>query len=238
MIHSGWVPKPVIRGLSHKIFILDFFGSPKLRGGLDVPPNRILTAFGSPWNTFLGYYLDNKDSELRRNNDPKDLPVRREQGIIWGKDRNHFEGKENMLAAVASKVPLIATTGQVFRHPNIQWLGHQNKQGWSDLLFNSKFLLGLGNPLLGPSAIDAIAHGCVYINPIYTQPMRDGQFRSQHPFAQEKIGMPYVCSFHEDSQDELLQCVSHALSSNLKPFIPSEFSWDNYLARVEKIFLS
>lgn len=58
----GWVPKANIRGYDHKIFIMDFFGSPKLRGsGLNISPKRVLTAFGSPWNTFLGYYIRNAD---------------------------------------------------------------------------------------------------------------------------------------------------------------------------------
>lgn len=56
---KGWVPKKVIRGLDDKIFILDFFGSEGLRGNeLKIPKSRILTAYGSPWNTFLGYFID------------------------------------------------------------------------------------------------------------------------------------------------------------------------------------
>eukprot|EP01035_Chromulina_nebulosa_P019997 gene19997-25969_t len=39
------------------------------------------------------------------------------------------------------------------------FLGHQNTDEWFNLLSKSKFLLGLGNPLLGPSAIDAISLG-------------------------------------------------------------------------------
>jgi len=52
---SGWVPKPNIRGLESKVYILDFFGSPKLKGNsFNIRPDHILTAFGSPWNAFLG----------------------------------------------------------------------------------------------------------------------------------------------------------------------------------------
>ena len=31
-------------------------------------------------------------------------------------------------------------------------------------------IVGMGDPLLGPSAIDAIAMGCMFINPLYTKP--------------------------------------------------------------------
>lgn len=41
--------------------------------------------------------------------------------------------------------------------------------------------LGLGNPLVGPSAVDAVVAGCVYINPTYKRPTKD-VYWSQHPF--------------------------------------------------------
>ena len=34
-------------------------------------------------------------------------------------------------------------------------------------------MLGLGNPLVGPSAVDAVVAGCVYIDPTYDAPVKD-----------------------------------------------------------------
>ena len=45
-----------------------------------------------------------------------------------------------------------------------------------------------GHPLLGPSVIEAIYSGCVYINPIYSPSPLLGRFASQHPYAADKIG--------------------------------------------------
>lgn len=163
------------------------------------------------------------------------------QGVIWGKDIKHFEGHHDLIRHVSSMAPLIATISPIHAdsrlYGNVQWLGHQSMQQWSTLLAQSKFLLGLGNPLIGPSAIDAIAHGCMYINPIYSSPVRD-VFHSQHPYAQDKIGEPYVCSYHIDNQMELSKCVEKAMTIDLKSFIPKDFTKEAYFQRVEDIFLN
>jgi hypothetical protein len=231
-LFAGWVPKKVIAGRDSKIYILDFFGSQKMRGsGLNIHPSRMLTAFGSPWNSFLGFYI--KDADVKRDV----APVKKlQRGIIWGKDPKHFEGKEGALRRVAAKCELVSTsTRQIFQHENVRWQGHKSKEEWHQLLASSKFLLGLGDPLLGPSAIDAIANGCVYINPIYRSPVRD-VFESQHPYADKKIGHPHVCSYHVGNDDELLKCVDFALNTELSPYLPPDFLWPNYLERVKTLF--
>jgi hypothetical protein len=79
-LYIGWVPKHHLVGLDNKIFILDFFGSKKLRGsGLTVPPSRFLTAYDTnKYNTFLGYYMENSsifDKNL--------VQEKADQGMIW-----------------------------------------------------------------------------------------------------------------------------------------------------------
>lgn len=226
----GWVPKPVIRGHESKIYILDFFGSKSLKGsGLHIPPSRFLTPFGSPWNTFLGYYI--KEDQMNKS-------VQLQQGIIWGKNAKVYENKQDLLNVVADLVPLVATTTSIFSHPNIDWAGHQTHNSWRKLLFNSKFLLGLGHPLLGPSAIDAIAAGCMFINPIYDTPLRGfEQYGSQHSFA-AKFLSSHVCSYmlNDTSYKQLRRCIERALSSDLPAVVPLQFTWDQYLQRVATIF--
>ena len=55
-----------------------------------------------------------------------------------------------------------------------------------------RFMIGLGNPLVGPSAVDAVVAGCVYINPIYDQPVKD-MYWSQHPYLEKEVSLydPY-----------------------------------------------
>eukprot|EP01038_Epipyxis_sp_PR26KG_P004775 gene4775-6697_t len=234
---KGWVPKKSLIGQESKIYFLDFFGSQKLKGsGMKVPLHRHLTAFGSPWNTFLGYHMPN---DMVSGND---LPFEKTYGVIWGKDPKHFEGQESILKFVADKFPLISTsTKQVFSHHNIKWIGHLGSQSWLKLLRNAKFLIGLGNPILGPSAIDAISLGCVYINPIFSKPIRE-IFHSQHPYAEinlideKKPSNSRVCSFHQNNKQELEYCIQYAIHSNFTQMIPYDFRTSIYLKRVQEIF--
>jgi hypothetical protein len=225
------VPKAVIRGLDDKIFILDFFGSKGLRGqGMNIPMNRYLTAFGSPWNSFLGYYMN---EDIGESSSPV---AKKSQGVIWGKDTKHFTDRVPMLKQIADRYTLVSTaTSPVFNHANVRWLGHQTPQSWRNILRESKFLIGLGDPLLGPSAIDAISMGCMFINPVYDKPARE-VYRSQHPYAAEKIGEPYVCSYQMKDAGSLMACVDKAMKTDLKPFIPSDFTKTAYIERVASLF--
>ena len=230
---SGWVPKKHLRGMDNKMFILDFFGSKKLRGsGLNVPPSRFLTAYNTSYqNSFLGYFKEDDVLDIKS--------VRKQQGILWGKDGNHFDGKMKLIESLAHGVALLSTAStKVLDNQNITWLGHQNAEQWNVLLTQSRFLLGLGDPLLGPSAIDAVAAGCMYINPIYSPPvMHNGHsFASQHPHAAESIGEPYVCSYLQNDLSSLQQCVEQSMITELRPFIPLEFTKEAYRDRVIKIF--
>eukprot|EP00600_Ochromonadales_sp_CCMP1393_P005461 CAMPEP_0174960418 /NCGR_PEP_ID=MMETSP0004_2-20121128/3695_1 /TAXON_ID=420556 /ORGANISM="Ochromonas sp., Strain CCMP1393" /LENGTH=277 /DNA_ID=CAMNT_0016208793 /DNA_START=226 /DNA_END=1056 /DNA_ORIENTATION=- len=112
----GWVPKRNLVGQESKVYILDFFGSKGLRGkGMAIPMNRFLTAFGSPMNSFLGYFMET-------GTDSKVSVKKEAQGVIWGKDVKHFHGKEQLLKSVASSVTLISTaSSKVFNHHNIKW---------------------------------------------------------------------------------------------------------------------
>jgi hypothetical protein len=216
------------------VYVLDFFGSarlPKEKPSFKIPASRFLTAFGYPGNQFLGYYIDNNVFNAHKSTSKK------QQGVIWGKDPNHFtRGRDKMLSQVADLVELHSTASRaVFRHNNVIWHGHQNKDGWMHLLAESKFLLGLGDPLLGPSAIDAISMGCVYINPVHDKPVRD-HFKTQHDYAIAKIGAPYVCNANLNDIKSVKRCVEFALKSDLPPFIPPDFEHDTYVARVQNIF--
>lgn len=229
----GWVPKPLLRGQQSKVYVLDFFGSEKLlnsKKDFDIPPTRLLTAFGSPWNTFLGYSIEPEFGDLQ-------TVTKHRRGVIWGKDPRHFEGRQELLRRVADQVELHSTASRpVFNHPHIKWDGHQTPAGWRKMLSQSKFMIGLGDPLLGPSAIDAISVGCVYINPIYKSPVRQIH-KTQHDYASRVIGPPYVCNADLDDVDSVLKCVEGALSANLPPFIPPDFLHENYIRRVSEIFL-
>ena len=129
----------------------------------------------------------------------------------------------------------------MFDIANIEWNGHLTHDAWENLLGSSKFLLGLGDPLMGPSAIDAISRGCMYLNPVYeksfTRPQTGLTYSSQHPYAMHEPSLAsYVCSFNINDRTQLKACIDKALSSNLPAVIPKDFTRRNYLDRVKTIF--
>mmetsp|Transcript_28369 Transcript_28369/g.69109 ORF Transcript_28369/g.69109 Transcript_28369/m.69109 type:complete len:491 (+) Transcript_28369:103-1575(+) len=235
----GWVLKGFLRGHTDKIFLLDFFGGDghTALNGL-VPLSRHLTAFPvNPKNTFLGYYVENQVLVTAREEKKKatEAVVR---GVIWGKDPKYYKGMHNVLEKIASRSHLVSTAPEsaLPRHQNIESVGHQTPEGWNRLLSTSKFLVGLGDPLVGPSAIDAITSGVMFLNPHYDSPKLQ-HYHSQHPFAEQSVPS-HVCGFNmnEPGLTALQGCVERALGANLPPLIPKELTVNEYLKRLQKIF--
>ena len=165
-------PKSFLLGNERKVFILDYLGA----GGSQlnsrrsdsslasrVPADRFLTAYGlDPAHAFLGFSMAPAVAAFS---------IKKHQGVIWGKSSSFLIKHTDLLSQIADVVELHSTCSvEVLKHPNIHWHGSLSDTDWMVLLRESKFLLGLGDPVLGPSAIDAVASGVVYINPVYAEP--------------------------------------------------------------------
>ncbi len=175
------------------------------------------------------------------------LPPRNPRGVVWGKKSEYFEGKEGWLSAASALAPLHVTspphaplpaspTFPITRH------GPLTPGEWEGLLAGSAFFLGLGDPLLGPSAMDAIAAGCVYINPTFGEGAPMGvrgelsAWGSQHPFLDKAVGMPYVCNAPLGDGRRLQECIQGALKVDLPPLELADFTVAAYRERVKRIF--
>mmetsp|Transcript_23482 Transcript_23482/g.36889 ORF Transcript_23482/g.36889 Transcript_23482/m.36889 type:complete len:148 (-) Transcript_23482:19-462(-) len=142
-----------------------------------------------------------------------------------------------MLETIASASKLVSTApaSALPRHPNITSIGHISPQQWNSLLLESRFLVGLGDPLLGPSAVDAIRAGSMFLNPTFRTPKL--RQNSQHPFASSIEGGRYTCEFElEGDYKDLLDCVQTALASKLDGVVPEELTMEGYIKRIKSIF--
>lgn len=94
-----------------------------------------------------------------------------------------------------------------------------------------------GDPLAGPSAVEAVAAGCVFISPQFTS-AHEGYYRSQHPYLQSHVGPPYVCEYAEGDDEGALRCVDAALARthDLAPVVPREMTEAAHRERVREIF--
>jgi hypothetical protein len=196
---------------ARRAFVLEWFGTPpESAAAFGVDPSRFLTpypyAYG--WNRFLGYVLHHglapalDDADALRARVAASLARKKRQGVVWGKEAKYFEGRSELLALLASTCTLHTTLGEgrgyrpgMFPEGVINH-GSLSREAWRELLAESSFLIGLGDPVSGPSALEALAEGCVYIDPTYATPrLVNGvprlEIKSQHPFA-AGIGPPFV----------------------------------------------
>lgn len=174
---------------------------------------------------------------------PSPLPMKQRIGLLWGKDFKYFAGKGAILQHLLSVSDLKIFSSLRLNNPRIEQLGHLPHSEWVGFLKQTAFLVGLGDPVLGPSALEAIAYGAVYINPVdrYAFETRSGGVRenswtTQHPFALDEIGYPYVCNYSLQHPESIVDCVEHALSVNLPPYVHSEYTRSRHLKRVKSIF--
>jgi hypothetical protein len=202
------------RGLGHLCLVLEPFGTSPGRVSGRAPwldTRRYLTPFPDDhgWNTFLGVLPFREDDQPPT--DPPALRARiagrlggkKRQGVIWAKEARYLQGEAGRLVEWLSSVCTLHATlapengvrpgrlpAGVVNH------GCLAPARFRELLAESSFLIGLGDPIAGCSPIEALAAGCVYINPRfspvrYVNGERDLPVSSQSPWA-EKIGPPFV----------------------------------------------
>jgi len=92
------------------------------------------------------------------------------RGIIWGKQEAYLRTPfaKSIITPVAALCPLISTLTPRNRHDGITYVGHQSPPAFRALLAESKFLLGVGDPLSGPSALEAMLVGTTFLNPSFS----------------------------------------------------------------------
>jgi hypothetical protein len=126
---------------------------------MQVSRKNILTAFPvAGGQSFLGFFFSSvtlKFVQALTANARRSSPTSR--GVIWGKKQDylHTAAGESIIRHVTALSPLISTlplqVSQVRRQENVTYVGILDKPAFRAILANSKFLLGLGDPLSGPS---------------------------------------------------------------------------------------
>ena len=263
-------------GREKVLFVLAFFGwSPAAAGLAAIAQANVLTPYPDDRGaTFLGFLVDpNRDAEaawvlraLAAANATEGAgadmrtgagaATKRRVGVVWGKRREYFEGREAMLSELAAspvlaldELHIVAGKGAArplsAAAPSVVYHDALSRAEWRALLARSRFLLGLGNPLLGPSALDALAAGCLYIDPSHdgrgTRPLTGDvgtHWVSQHPYLRSNVGAPHVCEVVDVTRFEkggVRACVERALAQELPPYVVEAFTKPQLLLRVRGI---
>jgi hypothetical protein len=170
------------------------------------------------------------------------LPAKQPRGLVWGKKADYFKDREAFLEPAARLAPLFASHAAPPAVPAENALGHLSPDAFGERLASSAFFVGLGDPLLGPSALEAVAAGAMYIDPYFGHGERRAvraelaRWGSQHPYLSAKVGEPYACGARLDEPIEMSACVRKALEYDLPPLVPPDFTRNAHLLRVRDIF--
>jgi hypothetical protein len=230
VVDSNWK----LRVNHPNVFVFAFFGASDHPSGL--PAQRFLTAYPYDFsdNTFLGF-ISSCQTSLG--------PTRRSVGVLWGKQRSYFDGHEDLVESLRSHFPSLdlvvaLAAGEPELH-GVRNVGPLPAQEWNGLLRSAAFFMGFGHPLAGPSAVDAVEAGAVYIDPSFDQQTAGLQhFHSQHPYLRHRIGPPRVCAADLSDHSTVLACVRAALARQQSEEVPCalpDFHRARYLQRLQMV---
>lgn len=197
-----------------KFRIIDYWGTPPSQNHLNLHLWQFWTPFDfqHPSNYMVGNMIDKGSISL----------AKKWQGLVWGKEPRYFQAKWHIIHRIAAFVPLILTakdmSRQVTMPKNVTNLGIVSEKVRSELLADSLFIIGLGDPVLGATPLEAIASGAAYINPQYDARKSLWQnskyaCTSQHTFA-ENLGPPFVYNYREGDAESAIHAVRLALQFN------------------------
>ncbi|XP_028286205.1 alpha-1,6-mannosylglycoprotein 6-beta-N-acetylglucosaminyltransferase B-like [Parambassis ranga] len=220
-----------------------------LWGSWSLQPLQYMTMFPhTPDNSFLGFVSEEAVKKELREDEFKPEGYKKDKiAVVYGKQDYMWQGKSGYVKVISEELETHATVYQP--HPStlpsfIKNHGLLTQEHFLGLLRRAKVFVGLGFPYEGPAPIEAIALGCVFLQPKFDPPHSSEnndfykgkpttrQISSQHPYAEEFIGKPYVWTVNVTNKTDIQEAVKAILSTEVKPFTPQEFTCVGMLERV------
>ncbi|XP_046888560.1 alpha-1,6-mannosylglycoprotein 6-beta-N-acetylglucosaminyltransferase B-like [Hypomesus transpacificus] len=216
-----------------------------LWGNWGLQPLQYMTMFPhSPDNSFLGFVSE----QTAREEVESELDRKDNIAVVYGKQEYMWQGKGQYLGVVSRE---LETHGTVYQPSSSSILPHSiinhgllTQDQFLQLLRRAKVFVGLGFPYEGPAPLEAIASGCVFLQPRFLPPRSaentdfyrgkptTREVNSQHPYVEDFIGKPYVWTVDTANSTEVQQAIRAILQTQVKPFTPREFTCEGMLERV------
>ncbi|KAK2839551.1 hypothetical protein Q5P01_013291 [Channa striata] len=215
-------------------------------GGLNLIPQQFYTMFPhTPDNTFLGFVVQHQLSSEK--NERLKFTKRQNQALVYGKRARFWEGKEDYLDVIHKHMEIHGTVDESAQIPSyVRNHGIIKGTEVQALLRQSKVFVGLSFPYEGPAPLEALANGCVFLNPRLHPPQSSlnseffkgkpniREVTSQHPYA-EAIGEPYVWTVDMHNSTDVERALSAILNQSIEPYVPYEFTSEGMLQRVNAL---
>uniref|UniRef100_A0A671WGN4 alpha-1,6-mannosyl-glycoprotein 6-beta-N-acetylglucosaminyltransferase n=1 Tax=Sparus aurata TaxID=8175 RepID=A0A671WGN4_SPAAU len=226
-------------------------GYKTLWGSWGLQPLQYMTMFPhTPDNSFLGFVSEEAVREEAREEGLEAGAYKKDKiAVVYGKQDYMWQGKSEYVGVISEELETHATVyqppGHVSNLPSfITNHGLLTQERFLRLVRRAKVFVGLGFPYEGPAPIEAIALGCVFLQPRFDPPHSSDnndfykgkpttrQISSQHPYAEAFIGKPHVWTVDANNKTDVREAVRAILHTEVKPFTPREFTCEGMLERV------
>ncbi|XP_035985570.1 alpha-1,6-mannosylglycoprotein 6-beta-N-acetylglucosaminyltransferase B [Fundulus heteroclitus] len=228
-------------------------GYETLWGSWGLQPLQYLTMFPhTPDNSFLGFVSEEaaktgmRETRLQPGSYQKDRIA-----VVYGKQEYMWQGKSEYVEMISKDLEIHGTVYQPPGHTStlpsfVKNHGLLSQENFLQLLRRAKVFVGLGFPYEGPAPVEAIALGCMFLQPRFDPPHSSlnndfykgkpttRQITSQHPYAEQFIAKPYVWTVDMTNRTDIREAVKSILKTKVKPFTPPEFTCLGMLERVQR----
>ncbi|XP_051889290.1 alpha-1,6-mannosylglycoprotein 6-beta-N-acetylglucosaminyltransferase B [Pristis pectinata] len=216
-------------------------------GHWNLNPKQYMTMFPhSPDNSFMGFVaeiLNETEKEAIQSSKISNMAV------VYGKDPNMWKGKAKYLEVISRYMEIHGTVYYETHWPPempvfVKNHGLLPQHELQRLLRKAKLFIGLGFPYEGPAPLEAIANGCIFLQPRFNPPhnSKNNEFfrgkptsrevSSQHPYTEYFIGKPHVWTVDYNNTEELAAVVRTISVTKVEPYLPYEFTCEGMLERV------
>ncbi|TTI92384.1 Alpha-1,6-mannosylglycoprotein 6-beta-N-acetylglucosaminyltransferase B [Bagarius yarrelli] len=153
----------------------------------------------TPDNSFMGFVaeeLNNTEKHNIRENKVKNMAV------VYGKEASMWKGKEKFLEILHRYMEVHGTVYYETQRPPevpafVKNHGLLPQQDLQQLLRKAKLFIGFGFPYEGPAPLEAIANGCIFLQPKFQPPHSslNHEFFRGKPTSREDFCGPEAWSF-------------------------------------------
>ncbi|KAG3268401.1 mannosyl (alpha-1,6-)-glycoprotein beta-1,6-N-acetyl-glucosaminyltransferase, isozyme B [Ictidomys tridecemlineatus] len=219
-------------------------------GYWNLNPKQFMTMFPhTPDNSFMGFVseeLNETEKQLIKGSKASNMAV------VYGKEASiwKLQGKEKFLGILHKYMEIHGTVYYESQRPPevpafVKNHGLLPQPEFQQLLRKAKLFIGFGFPYEGPAPLEAIANGCVFLQSRFRPPhssLNHEFFRgkptsrevfSQHPYAENFIGKPYVWTVDYNNSEEFEAAIQAIMKTQVEPYLPYEYTCEGMLERIQ-----
>uniref|UniRef100_A0A3B3DEA7 alpha-1,6-mannosyl-glycoprotein 6-beta-N-acetylglucosaminyltransferase n=1 Tax=Oryzias melastigma TaxID=30732 RepID=A0A3B3DEA7_ORYME len=201
----------------------------------------------TPDNSFMGFVSEELNDTEKRSIQQNKV---NNMAVVYGKEASMWkQGKESFLEILHRYMEVHGTVYYETQRPPevpayVKNHGLLPQHELQQLLRKAKLFIGFGFPYEGPAPLEAVANGCIFLQPKFQPPhssLNHEFFRgkptsrevySQHPYAEQYIGRPHVMTVDFNNSLEFESAIKEIMRIKVQPHLPYEYTCEGMLERV------